>query len=99
MSRRLVAKLDHVDVHGLRHYLIYSGQTVVGRVFDRVPLAWAPPNATWSWAIQHPHELRRAKPHHGDAPTLEAALTAFRRCWDTASNPPPPKTQKSPASP
>lgn len=95
---RLIAKLEHIDVHGLPYYLIYSGQTVVGRVFDRVPLAWAPPNATWAWTIHHPHELRRTKPCHGDAPTREAALAAFRRCWDTASDQPTPETKKAPAS-
>jgi hypothetical protein len=44
---KLVAKFDHVDVHGLPHYLVYSGQMVVGRIFNRWPKAMAPPDATW----------------------------------------------------
>jgi hypothetical protein len=81
---KLIAKLEHIDVHGLPHYLIYSGSTVVGRIFDRLPMGMAAGKTTWFWGLSHPHEMSRSRPYFGDAPNREAALAAFRRCWDSA---------------
>ncbi len=85
MSQPLVAKLHHLDVHGLPHYLVYAGEQVVGSIRDHIPKTFAPPGGTWFWGISHPHDLGRPRPCNGHAPTREAALAAFRKCWDAGA--------------
>ena len=62
-------------------FTVYKGDQSVGRIFRRY--AAHPEGLPWMWTVEFHQRKGRAAPHQGDAPDLGAAMTAFRRCWDS----------------
>ena len=67
--------------------LVYPGRghfgVQVGRIFDRVPGASAPRDATWCWSVDTNYRLDpRGLGVGGNAATREDAMIAFRGAWD-----------------
>jgi len=38
------------------------------------------------WTVEFHQRKGRAAPHQGDAPDLDTAMAAFRRCWDSLAS-------------
>ena len=60
-----------------------GGDQSVGRIFRRY--ATHPEGLPWMWVEFHQREGRTA-PRQGDTPDLDAAMAAFRRCWDSLAS-------------
>jgi hypothetical protein len=58
----------------------------VGRIFRRN--AAHPEGLPWMWTVEFHQRKGRAEPHQGDAPDLDAAMAAFRHCWNTSGSRP-----------
>jgi hypothetical protein len=57
----LILKPDPTDKTP-NHFIVLCDGVQVGRIFDRVPGASAPRNATWRWSIDT--KYRRYPPYH-----------------------------------
>ena len=77
----LVLKPDPTD-RTPNHFIVLCDGVEVGRIFDRVPGASAPHNATWCWTISDKRRVPGEPGGGGDAATKEAAMAAFRQAWD-----------------
>ena len=64
------------------HFIVLCDGVQVGRIFDRVPGAAAPRNATWCWTIDGKYRRDGGPDGGGDSATRESAMTAFRKAWD-----------------
>jgi hypothetical protein len=76
----LILKPDPTDKTP-NHFIVLCDGVQVGRIFDRVPGAAAPRNATWCWTIEGKHCRDGGPDGGGDAATREDAMIAFRRAW------------------
>jgi hypothetical protein len=78
----LILKPDPTD-RTPNHFIVLCDGVQVGRIFDRVPGASAPRNATWCWTIDGNYR-RDAGPDGagGNAATRTDAMAAFRCAWD-----------------
>ena len=66
------------------HFIVLCDGVQVGRIFDRVPGASAPRNATWCWTIDGKYRCGDGPPDGGgDSATREDAMIAFRKAWDS----------------
>jgi hypothetical protein len=61
-----------------------GGDQSVGRIFRRY--AAHPEGLPWMWTVEVHQRKGPAAPHQGDAPDLDAAMAAFRRCWDSLAS-------------
>src|SRR5258708_6768073 len=77
----LMLKRDPTDKTP-NHFIVLCDGVQVGRIFDRVPGASAPRDATWCWTINGNYRRDDAPGCGGDSTTKEAAMTAFRQAWD-----------------
>ena len=75
--RRIQSGPDDFTVHKA------GGDQSVGRIFWRY--AAHPEGLPWMWTVEFHQRKGRAAPHQGDAPDLDAAMAAFRRCWDSST--------------
>jgi hypothetical protein len=76
----LILKPDPADKMP-NHFVVLCDGVQVGRIFDRVPGASAPRNATWCWTIDGNYRRDVCPGHGGDSATREDAMAAFRRAW------------------
>ena len=82
----LILKRDPTDKTP-NHFIVLCDGVQVGRIFDRVPGASAPRNATWCWSIdtkyrRDPFGLGQG----GDAATRADAMADFRKAWDAPTH-------------
>jgi ribosomal protein L37AE/L43A len=81
MPSPLVLKPDPTDRRPDRYIVTCEGKEV-GQIFDRVPGASAPRDATWLWSINDKRRVPGSQGGAGDAATREAAMAAFRAAWN-----------------
>jgi hypothetical protein len=77
----LILKPDPTDKTP-NHFIVLCDGVQVGRIFDRVPGAFAPHNATWRWSIDSKYRRDGEFGVGGNAATREDAIIAFRKAWD-----------------
>jgi hypothetical protein len=77
----LVLKPDPTDKTP-NHFIVLCDAVQVSRIFDRVPRAAAPRDATWCWTINGNYRRDDAPGCGGDSATREDAMAAFRMAWD-----------------
>lgn len=54
----------------------------VGRIFLSNPGAYD--SCPWLWIVEFRHRSSRAEPHQGRSETLQQAMEACRKCWESA---------------
>ena len=82
----LILKRDPTDKTP-NHFIVLCDGVQVGRIFDRVPGASAPHDATWCWTINGNYRRDDAPGCGGNAATSEDAMAAFRKAWDAVGAP------------
>jgi hypothetical protein len=69
------------DPEAFQDYRVLSAGKVVGRIYcDKRSRS----GRQWFWGLAHGYH--RGLGSHGYVATREAAMAAFRKCWDEAAN-------------
>ena len=58
----------------------------VGRIFFNANTGGIP-RPSWLWTVEYHQRKGRTEPHQGFAGDREAAMVAFKACWDSADVP------------
>lgn len=64
-------------------YLVFDGEKLVGRIFNRLAGTGVREQGTWFWGLDYLVFLGRGckPPHYGDAETREEAMQKFKATW------------------
>jgi hypothetical protein len=78
---KLILKRSPLADAGFEDYRVPSGDKVVGRIYcDKRSRS----GREWFWGLAYGYH--RGLHSHGYVATREAAMAAFRKCWDEAAN-------------